>query len=75
MYCVGGIGDAFSIRLLSKAEQDNDEITVTHAWWVMDSTSSDQFNLKLSLEHFWETKSGNFPCEKAPEVVLKIRDC
>ena len=56
MYCVGGIGDAFSTRLLSKAKQDNDEITVTHAWWGMeDGTSSDQFNLKL-LEHFLETR-------------------
>ena len=64
MYCVGGIGDAFSTRLLSKAKQDNDEITVTHAWWGMeDGTSSDQFNLKL-LEHFLETKSGNFPLWK-----------
>ena len=28
-----------------------------------DGTSSDQFNFKL-LEHFWETKSGNFPLWK-----------
>lgn len=61
MYYVGGVGDAFFIRLLSKVKKDDDQIIVTHAWWGMeDGTSSDQFNFKL-LEHFWGTKSGNFP--------------
>lgn len=61
MYYVGGIGDAFFIRLLSKVKKDDDQIIVTHAWWgIEDGTSSDQFNFKL-LEHFWGTKSGNFP--------------
>lgn len=32
MYDVGSIGDAFSIRLLSKIKKDDDQIIVAHAW-------------------------------------------
>lgn len=58
---MGDIGDAFSNTLLCEVKKDGDQIMVTDTWWGMeDGTSSGQFNLKL-LQHFWRTKSGNFP--------------